>query len=157
MRFESKTAKRKLRVNVRFSNHCFSHSPVVGTTYPDDFKLHDHNKRARIFCPIRYRLSLDLPTIVLSLNDPACKVYQTAARRNFNYSLEIQDPKGPYHLFFEISKTVGKAAGMQDLSLFLESAYPEDAERGKPDLLGRIGFHTLCTNVFLRKPVATRR
>lgn len=157
MRFDSKSAKKKLRVNVRFSNHCFSHSPVDGVPYSNEFKLHDHNGKDRIFCPIRFRLSQDLPKIVLSLNNPQCKVYQTAARRNFNYSLEIEDPRGPYHLFFEVSKTTGKAAGMQDLSLFLESAYPEDAERGKPDLLGRIGFHTLCTNVFLRKPVATKR
>lgn len=157
MRFDSKTARKKLRVNVRFSNHCFSHSPLDGESYPESFRLHDHNKKDRIFCPIRYRLSLDLPKIVLSLNDPKCKVYQTAARRNFNYSLEIDDPKGPYHLFFEVSKAVGKAAGMQDLSFFLESAYPEDAERGKPDLLGRIGFHTLCTNTFLGKHVSTRR
>lgn len=157
MRFDSNQAKRKLRINVRFSNHCFSFSPEGGAFYLESFKLNDHNGRERIFCPIRHNLSLGLPSIVRSLNNPECKVRQTAARRNFNYSLEIDDPKGPYHLFFEVSKTVGASARMQDLNFFLESAYPEDPVLGKPDLLGRIKFHTLCTNVFLNKSVSTRR
>ncbi|ORJ64421.1 hypothetical protein B5717_22980 [Aeromonas hydrophila] len=157
MRFVSKAAGRTLRVNVRFSNHCFSHSPEDGATYPSQLMLQDHNDKARVFCSIRYRLSVDLPAIVRSLNNPACKVYQTAARRNFNYSLEVSDPKGPYHLFFEVARTKGNDAKMQDLSLFVESAYHEDPLGEGPALLGRIGFHVLCTNVFMGKPVSTRR
>ncbi len=64
---------------------------------------------------------------------------------------------GPYHLFFEISKTVGDATKMQDLDLFVESAYHEDPIGKTPILLGKIGFHVLCTNVYLRKPISTKR
>ncbi|ELV7510824.1 TPA: hypothetical protein P2Q98_004519 [Aeromonas veronii] len=157
MRFVSNSAHRQLRVNVRFSNHCFSYSPIDGQERPAPLMLFDHNDRERIFCPTRYRLSLSLPDIVRSLNNPKCKVYQTAARRNFNYSLQVDDPKGPYHLFFEISKSTGQAAQMQDLNMFVESAYHEEPIGKSPDLLGKIGFHVLCTNVYLRKPVATKR
>ncbi len=157
MRFESKIANRQLRVNVRFSNHCFSHGPVDGFAYPDHLMLRDHGDRSRIFCPTRYRLSFDLPAIVRSMNNPQCKVFQTAARRNFNYSLEVQDPKGPYHLFFEISRAKGSVAKMQDLNLFIESAYYEEPVGNIPARLGRIGFQVLCTNVFLGKPVSTKR
>ncbi|MNQ75262.1 hypothetical protein D3C85_900480 [compost metagenome] len=157
MRFDSNAAKRQLRVNVRFSNHCFSHAPVEGMVYPMQRMLQDHNKRERVFCPIRYRLSVDLPAIVRSLNNPGCKVYQTAARRNFNYSVVVQDPTGPYHLFFEVSKSRGDAAKMQELTLFVESAYHEEPLGKGPALLGRIGFHMLCSNVFLGKPIATKR
>lgn len=98
MRFVSNSANRQLRVNVRFSNHCFSYSPIDGQERQAPLMLFDHNNRERIFCPTRYRLSLSLPDIVRSLNNSKCKVYQTAARRNFNYSLQVDDPKGPYHL-----------------------------------------------------------
>lgn len=156
MRFDSKNANRTLRINVRFSNHCFSYSQTDEALAPPTHLL-DHNGRSRIFCPIRYRLSLELPKIVRSLNNPKCKVHQTAAERNFNYSLQIDDPQGPYHLFFEVSKATGKSATMQDVNMFVESAYHEDPIGKSPVLLGRIGFHVLCTNVYLNKPVSTKR
>lgn len=157
MRFESKSAKRTLRVNVRFSNHCFTYSTTGVVINDDHHLLRDHMNRERIFCPIRYKLSQKLPSIVHSLNNSACKVHETASRRNFNYSLQIDDPEGPYHLFFEITKTTGHAAKMQDLNIFIESAYHEDPSGNPPNLLGRIGFHVLCTNVFLGKPISTKR
>lgn len=157
MSFHSNKAAKNLRVNVRFSNHCFTHSPVLEETYSPDFLLPDHAGRERVFCPIRYNLSHSLEELVKGLNDPKCKVYQTAARRNFNYSIQIEDPAGPYHLFFEVSKATGEKKKMQDLSLFVESAYPELPVGDAPKLLGRIGFQLLCTNIYLNKPTSTKR
>lgn len=157
MRFDSLSAKRRLRINVKFSNHCFSHKKQENTDYPKEKELLDHGGRSRIFCPIRYQLSLALPQIVRSLNNPKCKVYETASRRNFNYSIEVDDPKGPYHLFFEVSKARGELAKMQDITLFVESAYHEDPEQTPPILIGRIGFQVLCSNIYLGKKVSTRR
>lgn len=157
MSFNSQMASRNLRVNVRFSNHCFTHSPLDNTVYAPETILVDHSNRDRIFCPTRYQLSHMLGGVVRGLNNPQCKVHQTAARRNFSYSLQISNPQGPYHLFFEISKVTGAASSMQDLYLFVESAYPEMPVGNSPDLLGKIGFQLLCSKVFLRQPVATKR
>lgn len=157
MRFTSERANRQLRINVRFSNHCFSYSPTNEEERKAPYQLFDHNEKERVFCPVRYKLSLKLPNIVRSLNNQRCKVYQTAAKRNFNYSLQVDDPKGPYHLFFEVSKATGKSSQMQDVNMFVESAYHEEPIGNSPNLLGKIGFHVLCTNIYLKKPVSTKR
>ena len=157
MSFHSKAANKVLRVNVRFSNHCFSFKPDPAVSYDPELLLLDHANRERVFCPIRYQLSFDLPSIVRSLNNPQCKVYETSARRNYTYSLKIENPKGPYHLFFELSRDNTARGKQQDLNLFIESAYHEDPLKGSPATIGKIGFHVLCTNVDLRKPVATKR
>ena len=157
MHFRSQKAARDLRVNVRFSNHCFTHSPKQDEVYEDDLILQDHSGKERVFCPIRYRLSHSLEGLVKGLNNPRCKVYETATRRNYNYSIEIEDPTGPYHLFFGISKAAGEKKKMQDINLFVESAYPEMPIGEPPKLLGRIGFQLLCTNVYLNKPTSTKR
>lgn len=157
MSFYSQMVSKDLRVNVRFSNHCFTHSPLEQAIYSPEFILTDHSSRIRIFCPTRYRLSHMLGEIVRGLNNPQCKVYQTASRRNFNYSLQIENPQGPYHLFFEVSKTTGAASSMQELDLFVESAYPEMPIGDSPALVGRIGFQLLCSKVFLRQPISTKR
>jgi hypothetical protein len=157
MSFNSQMASKDLRVNVRFSNHCFTHSPLDHAVYPPEIILTDHSNRERIFCQTRYQLSHMLGAVVRGLNNPQCKVHQTASKRNFNYSLQIDNPKGPYHLFFEVSKTTGQASSMQDLNLFVESAYPEMPIGEPPALLGRIGFQLLCSKVFLKQPISTKR
>lgn len=40
-----------------------------------------------------------LPEIINRLCDPAEKVYQTSAKRNWGSSITIDDPEGPYFLF----------------------------------------------------------
>lgn len=157
MQFDSKSANKRLRVNVRYSNHCFSFKPTPGVQYDPELLLLDHSKRERVFCPVRYNLSLDLPSIVKSLNDPSCKVWETSSRRNYTYSVRVDNPKGPYHLFFELSKDSSGRGTLQDLNMFIESAYHEDPQKGPPAVIGRIGFHVLCTNVYLRKKVSTKR
>ncbi len=157
MRFNSVKAGRELRVNVRFSNHCFTRSLIDDELPNEELLLIDHNNRSRIFCFVRYHLSKNLPNIIRSLNNAKCKVHETTSRRNFNYSLEINNPNGPYHVFFKISKSTGMYAKMQDLTMFVESAYHEFPLGKKPDVLGRIGFHVLCTNTYLGKPTSTRR
>lgn len=151
MEIESEMAKKTLTVHVTFSCHCFSRSHK-GT---DDVKetILDAGGRPRVFCPIRYNLSLTLASIIQRLNDPKVKVKQTTARRNWVYSIVIEDPSGPYHVFFELKRAAkGKP---QDLNLVVESAYQET--EGEPSVLGSIGFVLLCGKVYTNKPVATKR
>ncbi|MBN3471604.1 hypothetical protein G0D98_24825 [Pseudomonas savastanoi pv. phaseolicola] len=154
---DSRLAKKTLAVHVTFSNHCFwrkysaekhpAGEPIIDPTSP----------RPRTFCPIRYRLSKQLPALILGLNHPKCKVSQTKALRNWAYTLQINDPSGPYYVIFEIRKAVQPGRQKQYLTIVVESAYHDDPEQPEPVLLGEMGFLILCANTYMRKPVAVKR
>lgn len=157
MIINSDMANKELRVHVRFTNHCFTKG-YDRFTHPDGEPIiYDHSGNERTFCPIRYRLSFALPGIINQLCEPQQKVRQTAAKRNWAYSVTIDDPSGPYHLFFEIRRTPHSEQYLQNLNVVIESAYHEDKAYGPPELLERIGFVGLCGRVFCRKPLATKR
>ena len=157
MHVNSDMAKKVLKVHVRFTNHCFTKGYEAFYHPAGEQIIYDHSGNGRTFCPIRYRLSLALPEIINRLCDPAEKVYQTSAKRNWAYSITIDDPEGPDHLFFEIRRASRDEKHLQDLNMVIESAYPEDRGYGPPSLLGRIGFVGLCGRVFCGKPLATKR
>jgi ribosomal protein L31 len=149
--FQSNLAKRKIRVNVSFTSHCFSEGKgEVGSENVDT-----ETPRPRFFCLTRYRLSKKLPDIIATLNDPKVKVQQTKSKRNWVYSVKIEDPSGPYHVFFEVKKSERDKAKLQDVNLVVESAYHE--EKTPPKVLGRMSFQLLCSKIYMRKPVATKR
>ena len=89
----STLAKRDLRVHVTFSNHCFTrgHDAV---THPAGEPIIADGTRQRTFCPIRYRLSESLQAIIQGLTHPKAKVWETAAERNWCFSIIIEDPGG---------------------------------------------------------------
>jgi hypothetical protein len=152
----STLAKRELRVHVTFSTHCFSkaYDPVghiSGTPIIDI-----HTPRPRSFCSIRYQLSHGLPKLIKSLEHPKARVWETAAQRNWCYSITIDDPAGPYHVFFEVRRASKERRQWQDLNLVVESAYHEDDCRS-PNLKGSIAFVLLCGKIYLSQPTATRR
>ena len=154
---DSKKAKKVLKVHVTFSTHCFSRK-YKAETHPAGDPMIDHDSpRPRTFCPIRYRLSKQLPELILGLNHPKCSVTQTGMRRNWVYTIKIEDPSGPYYVFFEISKAVQEGRQKQDLTLVVESAYHDDPNEADPVLLGDMAFLALCANTYMRLPVATRR
>lgn len=149
----SQLAKRDLSVHVTFSSHCFSKG-YDAAAHPDSEPiLRDSAQRPRTFCAIRYRLSLGLPTVVQGWNHAQSKVHETATRRNWAYSMTIQDPAGPYHVFFEIRRAAKEKP--QDLNLVVESAYHQTG--GAPRLLGKMGFMLLCGKVYIRQPNSTKR
>lgn len=153
----SDMARKSLRVHVRFTNHCFTRGYNSFSHPAGEPAIEDHSGNKRTFCPIRYRLSLSLPDIIKRLINPQEKVYQTFARRNWAYTVTIDDPAGPYHLFFEIRKSPASERHLQDLSIVIESAYHEEKGYGPPNLLGRVGFVALCGMVFCGKKLATKR
>lgn len=96
--FFSKKAKKNLRVHVTFSNHCFTKKLITEEYIDGDPVFDAGSTRPRMFCEIRYRLSLDLHSVIDSLNDARVKVWETAAQRNWAHSITIDDPSGPYHI-----------------------------------------------------------
>ncbi|MGA9651593.1 hypothetical protein [Pedobacter sp.] len=151
--FYSETAKKQLCIEVKFSNHCFTEKCEDPTGHA--LILKDPGNRDRVFCPIRYAISIDLPDIVREMLESNKPVWQTVHERNWVHTITIQTPVGPYHVFFEVRKaSKGEDANVK---LFVESAYPEDPEKGPPEVQGKMRIETLCTNTFLRKPIATRR
>lgn len=157
LEFASVQAKKTLRVRVTFSNHCFTRAYEAAIHIPSEPIIDPSGPRPRAFCRIRYRLSLALPALVNGLNQPAVKVWETNSERNWVYSIKIDDPAGPYHLFFEVTRAAGARSDHQDLNLVVESAYHEDPEKGPPILRGRMSFLLLCSKVYLRQPIATKR
>lgn len=149
----SQLAKRDLRVHVTFSSHCFSKGHDAETHPEGEPVIFDSAGRPRTFCAIRYRLSLGLPTAIQGLNHPQSKVRETAARRNWAFSMTIQDPTGSYHVFFEIRRAAKEKP--QELNLVVESAYHQIGQ--PPKLMGKIGFILLCGKVYMRQPSSTRR
>lgn len=151
--FYSELAKRELRVHVTFSTHCFSQAYDAAQHPVGEPIIRDLSGRQRTFCPIRYRLAVLLPDVVQGLNHPQAKVRETAAQRNWAYSMTIPDPSGPYHVFFEIRRSAANKP--QDLNLVVESAYHET--EGPPRLLGKMGFMLLCSKIYMRQPTSTKR
>jgi len=149
----SELAKRDLRVHVTFSSHCFSEGYDEATHPAGEPIILDGAKRQRTFCAIRYRLSLVLPAVIQGLNHPKAKVYETAAQRNWAYSMTIEDPSGPYHVFFEVRRAADDKP--QDINLVVESAYHQT--ESPPKLLGKMGFMLLCGKVYMKQPTSTKR
>ncbi|MDX9625936.1 hypothetical protein [Pseudomonas fragariae (ex Marin et al. 2024)] len=152
----SEKAKRDLRVHVTFSTHCFSISYLQENHPAGQPVIDAASARPRTFCPIRYRLSHQLPALIQSLNHPKAKVWETATERNWCYSITIDDPKGPYHVFFEVRRATSERRQWQDLNLVVESAYHE-ADGGGPRLKGSMAFPLLCGKIYLRERTATKR
>lgn len=118
--FLSKKAKKNLRVHVTFSNHCFTKKIITEEHIDGDPVFDAGSTRPRMFCEIRYRLSLDLRSVIDSLNDARVKVWETAAQRNWAHSITIDDPSGPYHIFFEVRRASRDRRNYQDINLVVE-------------------------------------
>jgi hypothetical protein len=156
-KLKSEMANKTLTVHVTFSNHCFS-MKYKPERHPEGEPILDADSpRPRTFCRTRYRLSKQLPELIRGLNHPKCKVTQSKALRNWAYTIRIEDPAGPYYVFFEISKAVQPRRQKQDLNLVVESAYHDDPNEPDPILLGDMAFMILCAKTYLRQPVATKR
>lgn len=148
----STMAKKTLRVRVTFSTHCFSEACGKIPHPPGDPIIDGDTKRPRTFCPIRYRLSKCLSNLVRTL--PDANVFQTSAVRNWVYTITIDDPNGPYHVFFEVKRASPEQRTWQDLNLVIESAYPQDV--ASPAVRGQKPFVLVCGETYTANPSRPR-
>lgn len=152
----SQKAQRDLSVHVRFTTHCFTEG-FDAEKHPSDEIVLDEGRRPRVFCPVRYELSPLLPGLLHGLNSPSAKVWQTAAGRNWTHSAIVEGRGATYYLFFEVRRTPPERRRLQDVEMMVESAYPIlDGDR-RPNVLGPMKFQLLIGNVFLGRPIATKR
>lgn len=153
MDVESQRNNKTFRVRVIYTNHCFSKGLEKNR---NDFQEGDpvfdkHTKRPRIFCPERYSLSSLLEGIIRSLIGRM--VFQTASERNWCFVTEVLVEHDRYHVFFELRRASDASRRMQDLELYVESAYLlEDVK-----LLGRMRFELLCSKVYNGEKTRTKR
>lgn len=155
---DSKKAGKELNVRVRFTNHCFTQGYDEYLHEPGYPILQDQGGRDRLFCSTRYRLSHGLPAIIQELSDGRTNVWQTSSLRNWAHSVRIEDPCGPYYVFFELRRPQRRHPRIkQDLDLTVESAYHEDPSKGPPALRGKMRFNILCGKVYKGEPVATQK
>lgn len=143
MEFESKMAKKWLRLHVTFKNHCLTKGYLPEGHIDGEPIFDEFSASPRSFCRTRYRLSKSLPNLIRRLNHPKVEVVQTDAKRNWVYSITIEDPTGPYHVFLEVRRVSGARKHLQDLNIVIESAYHEDSEKGPPKVLGPMNFYLL--------------
>ena len=159
-RFEAMSVKvpRPLRINVRFTNHCFSEVFDPAKHLAEEPVIMD-GRRRRVFCPDRYALSLRLPGLIRALADPGAYVHETVERRNWMYAAVVEIPVATsrYQIFFELRRTIPDRRRLQDLDMVVESAYPADPARPQPNILGRVRFLLLAGSLYVGKRTSTRR
>lgn len=106
------------RINVRYSNHCFTEA--FDPDRHDPARLVVDHKRPRAFDPSRYELSKRLPAMIGAL--PGARVHQTPERRNYLYFTALSElPGTEYQMFFTVKKA--RADASHHVELFVESAY----------------------------------
>ena len=159
-RFEVNSAKvaRPLRINVRFTNHCYSELFDPARHSPDEPVIVD-GKRRRRFNQDRYALSHRLPGLIRGLTDRGVHVHETASPRNWVYSVSAEFPiaGSRYHVFFDLRRTTAERRRLQDLDMVVESAYPENPDKPAPNILGRVSFLLLAGGLYMGNLVTTRR
>ena len=159
-RFTADSAKagKPLVIFARFSNHCYSEAFDPGSHDPNGAAIMDGRKR-RVFSPLRHRLSFLLPELIKCLSAPGIRVHETAARRNWMYAVTVDIPEAGtrYQIFFDLRRAPAERRQSQDLEMMVESAYPADPERARPNILGRVGFLLLAGSVYTGQKVMTRR
>lgn len=139
--FTFDTAKRTgVQCFVTFSTHCFSDKYDSGR-HPTHVPVFDDRGVERCFDEERYELSKGLRSLLSSL--PSSKVYQT---RESNFAIITISSGREYRVFFNIRKMNQK----KRLRLYVESAYPPDAERAIPTPVTayqKVRFNLLCDTV----------
>lgn len=139
-----------VRIDVVFSNHCFSDTfdPDVHTGAVVDVW---DGQRRRVFDQLRYDLSLALPGIVRDL--PTSPVFRTPEA---NFVRIAAPPAGipgtDYRMFFRLKR---ERAQQFDLKMRVESAYsPSPAEALSASAMTKVRFRVLVDKTFRGEPIS---
>jgi hypothetical protein len=133
---------RAILIRVHFTHHCYTEAfdPAIHTE--DQIVCYDAppDGRPRVFCPIRHKMSLDLPNLIKDL--PGHKVHQSTSRRNYVFVVPLKISNQLYEIYFMLQRA--EPAEKSDLRLTVESAYPVEAASPVPKRPGKIRFQLLA-------------
>jgi hypothetical protein len=153
-------AKKKILVEFRFSNHCFSRGPSQGEEIPPGFLIPDGSTkmpRNRIFDPRRYHLSTNLVSYIDALIASEGEVRKSRHDNFFCVTDVHENTDGVlttvnYYIFMSARK-VAEPNQEKRIRVYVESAYPESpdvpapnfvAARSFPEVLGEIWSSGKC-------------
>lgn len=143
--------KRDLVVRVSYKNHCYTEAWDAERHSREEILLYDAPDRPRAFCPIRHKLSFELPKLIEAL--PKARVYQTPEARNFVYVVTLRVLNRPYEIYFQLQRS--QPEDKADLRLTIESAYPAEDD-GEPVVKKRpreIRFLVLAQKVLMKQEI----
>ncbi|OPY96833.1 hypothetical protein A5906_00485 [Bradyrhizobium sacchari] len=140
---------RDLLIEVDFANHCYTEKFVEGVHTIEQILLTEAEDRHRVFCPVRYGLSKQLPDLIKEL--PKCRVHQTSQSRNYVFVVPLKLQGKPYEIYFMLQRSAGGTAF--DLRLTVESAYIDDDGSNVRRRPNKIRFVVLAHKVLTNQPV----
>jgi len=125
--------KKDARLEFRFSCHCYSRGPKEGEAIPPGLRIPDGSfkmPRDRIFCHVRYNLSLLLVRHIDQLIEENGLVHKSRHLNFFATQLVTSDEHGvmqeiPYYVFM-MAKKKKDPNQPPKLDIYIESAYPDD-------------------------------
>jgi hypothetical protein len=140
---------RELLIDVDFANHCYTKKFVEGVHEIEQIILTEAEDRHRVFCPIRYELSSQLPDLIRAL--PNHKVHQTSQARNYVYIVPLRIRNRPYEIYFMLQRAPSDSAA--DLRLTVESAYVADDGSNVRKRPNKIRFMILAHKVLTKQRI----
>ncbi len=131
---------RNVRVHVSFGLHTFTRAiqPL-----DRDHQLYRDNREVRRFCPERHAQSLELPTIIRTLENRRCE-FARGRGGLINYVTVEMRSGERYAVFFDLRRL--KKIGPDAAHLMVQSAYVLDRSRPTPRR-GRISFQALLGHI----------
>lgn len=141
---------RELTIRTQFVNHhCYTTKYDPAVHDPSEIIITEAKDRHRVFCPVRYGLSLYLPKLIPEL--PNSKVHQTSQSRNYVYVVPLEIGGNPYEIYFMLQCAARDDAA--DLRLTVESAYRSDRPSNIRKRPNTIRFTVLAHKVFTNQRV----
>jgi hypothetical protein len=140
---------RELKIDVSFANHCYTEKFVQGVHEIEQIILTEAEDRHRVFCPIRYELSYQLPDLISSL--PNYRVHQTSQSRNYVFIVPLRIQNRPYEIYFMLQRAAANSEA--DLRLTIESAYIDDDGSNVRKRPNKIRFVVLAQKILTNQLV----
>lgn len=140
---------RDIVVRVHFTHHCYTKAFDEEEHAENQIVCYDAPDRPRVFCPIRYKLSLELPVIIKTL--ATHRVHQTTVQRNYVFVVPLNVNNQLYEIYFMLQRALSDDKA--DLRLTVESAYPVEAATPVPKRPNAIRFRILAYKTLRNEPI----